>query len=104
MVATRGGKELFWSTYKNQCADRDVCSYFAPECEAPSETGFINHMLVSSEPLSGENVWVEFDEGETVGVDWRMEFIRQDQAGQTISSTPLSPEQLVSLPGRAESN
>ena len=69
MVATQGGKDLYWSTYKNRCADRDSCSYFAAECEAPSETGFINHLIFSSEPLSGENVWVPMVPGETIGVD-----------------------------------
>ena len=98
MVATRGGKELYWSTYKNKCSDRETCSYFAPECEAPSETGFINHMLVSSEPLNGENLWIEFEEGEVVGVDWRMDFIRQNKDGSNISSQPVPVENLVSLP------
>ena len=98
MVATRSGKELFWSTYKNRCSDRDSCSYFAPECEAASKTGFINHMLVSSEPLNGENVWIEFEEGETVGVDWRMEFRRINRDGQPMSTVQAPVNNLVSLP------
>jgi glutamine amidotransferase len=98
MVATRGGKELYWSTYKQRCSDRDTCAYFAPECEAHSQSGFINHMLVSSEPLSGENLWIEFEEGETVGVDWRMEFIRQDKDGSPISPQIAPSEKLISLP------
>ena len=30
------------------------------------------HLIFSSEPLSGENVWNEMKPGEVVGVDWRM--------------------------------
>lgn len=81
MVATQGGKELFWSTYKQRCADRDACSYYADECEAPSQTGFINHLIFSSEPLSGENIWIPMGEGETIGVDSRMQLVRRGHNG-----------------------
>ena len=77
MAATQGGKELYWSTYKERCADRETCSYFANECEAPSTTGFVNHLVFSSEPLSGENIWIPMEEGETIGVDSRMQLIRR---------------------------
>lgn len=72
MVAAHGGKELFWSTYKARCSDRETCPSLSAECEAESKTGFVNHFIVSSEPLQGENVWVELEEGDVVGVDWRM--------------------------------
>lgn len=72
MVATRGGKELYWSSYKRRCADRDGCASLSAECEAPSRTGFVNHFIVSSEPLQGENVWEPLEDGELIGVDWRM--------------------------------
>jgi len=76
MAATQGGKELYWSTYKNRCADRDVCPSLAPECEAPSRTGFVNHLVFSSEPIDGENVWDEMAPGEVVAIDWRMQLVR----------------------------
>lgn len=72
MAAHQGGKELYWSTHKTRCADRGTCPSLSPECEAPSETGFVNHLIFSSEPLQGENVWNEMQPGETIGVDWRM--------------------------------
>lgn len=72
MVATHGGKELYWSSYKTHCADRDACPSLSAECEAPSRTGFVNHFILSSEPLSGENVWQELSDGDVIGVDWRM--------------------------------
>jgi glutamine amidotransferase len=72
MVAHQGGKDLFWSTWKGRCPDRDVCPSLAPACEAPTTTGFVNHFLVASEPLSGDNVWQPLAEGEMAGVDLRM--------------------------------
>lgn len=81
LVATRGGRQLHWSTYKTRCADRELCPSFAPECEAPSATGFVNHLILSSEPLGGENIWLEVPEGHVVGVDWRMR----------VFNEPLSP-------------
>jgi glutamine amidotransferase len=69
LVATQGGKELYFSTYKNRCSDRDHCPSLSPFCEAPSKTGLVNHFIVSSEPLQGENVWEELKLGDIVGVD-----------------------------------
>jgi glutamine amidotransferase len=76
MAAARGGKELHWSTHKTHCADRDTCPSLSPECEAPSRTGFVNHFIISSEPLQGENVWEELEDGDVVGVDWRMRVLK----------------------------
>ncbi|RLB52905.1 MAG: class II glutamine amidotransferase [Deltaproteobacteria bacterium] len=76
MAATRSGKELFWSTYKTRCADRDTCPSLTPACEAPTETGFVNHLVFSSEPIAGENIWHEMERDEVVGVDWRMRLAR----------------------------
>jgi glutamine amidotransferase len=72
LAATHGGKELFCSTYKTRCSDRDACPHLAPECEAPTKTGFINHLLFSSEVIKGDNVWQEMQRGDIVGIDWRM--------------------------------
>ncbi len=72
MAAHHGGKDLFYSTWKRRCADRDVCPSLSSVCEAASTTGFVNHLLIASEPLQGENVWEPPAEGDVVGVDWRM--------------------------------
>jgi glutamine amidotransferase len=76
LAAVQGGKELYWSSYKTKCSDRDVCPSLSPECEAPSATGFVNHLILSSEPLQGENIWLPLDEGEIIGVDWRMQVMQ----------------------------
>jgi glutamine amidotransferase len=76
LAATQGGKELFVSTHKTRCQDRDACAHLAPECEAPSETGFINHLIFSSEVIDGDNVWNPMTKGDIIGVDWRMRMVR----------------------------
>ncbi|MDD0854039.1 class II glutamine amidotransferase [Halobacteriovorax sp. GB3] len=76
MLAHHGGKNLFYSTYKNRCGDRDTCPSFAPECEAPTETGYVNHLIFSSEPLSGDNIWHPLSPGEIIGVDNDMKLRR----------------------------
>ena len=72
MVAFNGGKKLYYSTYKNRCSERDTCPSFSKECEAETTSGYINHLIFSSEPLSGENVWIEMKEKEMIGVDAKM--------------------------------
>lgn len=69
LLAHQGGKELHWSTWKQRCGERDVCPHFSPECEGPSRSGYVNHLLVSSEPLQGDNQWRALAEGEIVAVD-----------------------------------
>jgi len=72
MVAHHGGKDLFWSSWKKSCPDRDICPSLNDVCEAASKTGFVNHFLIASEPLLGDNIWNLMREGEMVGVDFRM--------------------------------
>ena len=76
MVAAEGGKELYWSTYKTRCADRDTCPSLSPECESASESGYVNHLIFSSEVIQGENIWLPLEAGELIGVDWRMKLLR----------------------------
>lgn len=76
MVATQGGKELAFSTYKTRCPDRDHCPSLSPECEAPSRTGQVNHLIVSSERLHGFNVWEELSPGDILAVDDSMHVLR----------------------------
>jgi len=78
LVATHGGRQLYYSTYKRRCADRDSCSSLSAECEAPTATGHVNHLIVSSEPLQGENVWIELAEGDVVAIDHRMRVVRAE--------------------------
>jgi glutamine amidotransferase len=72
LVASEGGRGLYWSSYKRRCADRDRCASLSSVCEAPTTTGHVNHFIVSSEPLQGENVWEPFEPGEIIAVDRAM--------------------------------
>ncbi len=76
MLAHQGGKSLHCSTYKQRCPERDSCPYYADECERKVEGGFVSHLIFSSEPLQGDNVWEPMPLGELIGVDWRMQMQR----------------------------
>ena len=83
MVATHGGKELSFSSYKRRCPDRDRCPSLSAVCEAPSPDGRVNHLIVSSEHLQGANVWQELAAGDILGVDARMRVVRT-RLGQAL--------------------
>lgn len=85
MAAHQGGKELYYSTYKGRCSDRETCASLAPHCEAPTTTGAVNHLVFSSEPLHGENVWLPLAEGDLVGVDRRMKLERRSNDPKKLS-------------------
>ncbi|WP_127718102.1 class II glutamine amidotransferase [Halobacteriovorax sp. HLS] len=72
MVAHQGGKKLYYSTFKVKCVERDTCPHFSVECEAPTVTGKVNHLIFSSEPLHGENTWIPLELGQLIGVDSEM--------------------------------
>lgn len=76
MLAHQGGKTIHVSIHKNRCSERDNCPHFAPECELEVESGFVSHVIFSSEPLQGENVWRAMPVGHLIGVDWRMQMQR----------------------------
>lgn len=69
MVGHQGGKPLFFSTHKHFCPERNICPSFGHSCEAPVRSGPVNHLLLTSEPLRGDNVWSAMTPGQTVAVD-----------------------------------
>jgi glutamine amidotransferase len=71
-LAHQGGKPIFYSTHKTRCSEKNSCPYFTSSCEAESKDGKINHLLFSSEPISGENIWTRMSPGSLIGVDSRM--------------------------------
>lgn len=79
MLAHQGGKHLYWSTYKQRCFDRDTCPSFAPECEAKTLTHYVNHLLFTSEPLKGDNVWTPMSNGQIIGVDAHMKLFNSHE-------------------------
>ncbi len=73
MAAYQGGKDLHYSTYKSRCSERASCTFFKDYCEAPSKDGKINHLLFSSEPLQGENIWMPMQPGDLKVISKEME-------------------------------
>jgi glutamine amidotransferase len=81
MLAHQGGKPLYVSTWKHLCPERDTCASFAAECEAKTQSGFVNHLILSSEVLQGENVWLALKPADMIGVDGSMRL--HEYAGDT---------------------
>lgn len=69
MIAHQGGQRLHWSTWKTKCPERDTCPSLSPACENPTVDGKVNHLIFTSEPLQGENIWNEMKVGEVIGVN-----------------------------------
>lgn len=79
MIAMNGGMSLYYSTHKKKCPERDSCGSFARWCEAPPQDEMnVNHLIFSSEPLQGDNVWRKIQPGELVGVDSEMKLEQKD--------------------------
>lgn len=75
MLAHQGGKQLYYSTHKHLCSQRETCPALDVFCEAPATTGDkVRHLVFASEPLHGENVWLPMMPGSIVGVDLQMHF------------------------------
>jgi predicted glutamine amidotransferase len=73
MLAHHGGKNLNYSTHKSLCPERKTCPSFSKSCESPSQLGErVNHLIFSSEPLSGKNIWNPMKPGQIIGVDAQM--------------------------------
>lgn len=79
LVSHKGGKNLYYSTYKKRCAARDVCPHLGWECENPTKDGKVKHLLVASEPIQDENIWIELGQGQIVAVDSDMQLILDNQ-------------------------
>lgn len=76
LIAHHGGQELFYSTHKTRCSERGTCPHLSESCENQVTSGQVNHLLIASEPLQGENIWTELKPREVVAVDYDMKFYR----------------------------
>ncbi len=72
VVGHHGGKDLYYSSHKSRCSERDTCPSLSHSCENPVDSGPIHHLLFSSEPLGGENIWVKMNPGDIIGADESM--------------------------------
>lgn len=99
MVATHGGKELAFSSYKRRCPDRDRCPSLSAACEAPTADGSVSHLIVSSERLQGSNVWEDLGPGDILGIDARMRLVRTRFGRSTPLAANAAAASSVSTPG-----
>lgn len=83
MLGYRNGKELFFSTYKQRCPERETCYAFEEaRCEREVTDGIVKHLIVTSERLElGYNVWQALDNDELVAVGHGMGFTRRRLLG-----------------------
>ncbi len=72
MLAFHGGQDLYFSTYKTQCPESEDCRYYGASCESEDPDGSINHLVISSEVLTGTNIFLPLTPGEMVGADHHM--------------------------------
>lgn len=78
MLAFNGGQDLFSCTYKTSCPEKEICPSFAPYCEAPpGEDKIVNHLIFSSEVISGPNFWQKLEKGQVIGVDSSMKLFKR---------------------------
>jgi predicted glutamine amidotransferase len=75
LLAHHGGKQLFYSTYKSRCSERDTCEFFSSECEAATQTGKVHHLIFASEVLGGENIWHPLEPGEIMAIGKDMKLV-----------------------------
>lgn len=78
LIAFAGGQSLYACTYKTQCPERDSCSYFNQSCENKlGDNEPVNHLIISSEPIEGVNIWQEIPEGSFIGIGPKMLVIKK---------------------------
>lgn len=74
-IVFQGGKPLYYSTHKSFCSEKFDCQFFNKSCESSVDRGNkVNHLLVSSEPISGENIWTKMKPGELLILGKNMQY------------------------------
>ncbi len=77
MLGYRRGVELYYSTYKHRCPDRETCHAYEPaRCEHEVRDGIVKHLVLASEVIGTTNVWQLLDDNEWVAVGHGMNLRR----------------------------
>ena len=67
-------KNLYFSTHKKKCDESGSCDFYDKSCENPSASEEkVNHLILSSEPLKGENIWNSMNKGQFIAVGPQMQ-------------------------------
>jgi predicted glutamine amidotransferase len=72
MFGLQGGQPLHYTSHKTSCSEKDSCDFYNDTCLNIATDSPVNHLIISSEPLQGENIWTELSPGELVFVDNEM--------------------------------
>lgn len=76
--ALQGGQPLYYSTHKESCSEKNICQFYDKSCENKSNSkSKINHLLISSEPLDGENIWSKLEFGDLISLDDKLIFNKE---------------------------
>jgi len=90
IAAVRLGRGLFFSTQKRYCEKMNECSRWREgeelPCMHPLRAQEINHLLISSETISAEDIWEPLEEGELIGVDADFRFVRQPALAMAVEA------------------
>ncbi len=75
LCSLQAGQSIFFSTHKSQCPERNTCKFYNNSCESSSNSGQeINHLIISSEKMQGENIWTPMNNGQFILIDSQMIF------------------------------
>ncbi len=69
MFGFQGGQPLHFSSHKIDCGEKNECKFFNDTCLNIVTDTSVNHLIISSEPLQGENIWTQLNPGELIFVD-----------------------------------
>jgi len=79
MIGINGGQDLYYCTHKTTCPEKETCPHYDRSCENSSTQGSkVNHLIFSSEKISGPNVWKKLKPGVMIGVGQEMKFFQED--------------------------
>jgi predicted glutamine amidotransferase len=106
LFAQRAGLELYLASQKLVCADFLTCKepekvcmekmglfYGDGETDMKGPLRQVNHLLIASEPIGGEDVWEEIPEGVLVSVDESMRlYMSSSPVGFQKCPSPPAPQ------------
>ncbi|MCB0415533.1 MAG: hypothetical protein KDD50_14445, partial [Bdellovibrionales bacterium] len=72
MIGYHGGQQLYYSIHKSKCGESASCPFYSSVCENEQISGKVNHLVLSSEPVNGENEWRSLKMGQFIAVDDQM--------------------------------
>lgn len=77
MIGFNGGIPLYYCTHKTKCSESQTCDFYNTSCENSVQVNQkVNHLILSSEEIAGQNIWNKLEFGEMVGIDEDYNFLK----------------------------